>query len=312
MLNHYLFGTGNEIIWLHGGLGSKLTFRNIAKGVNGKNYLLEARNHGNSFCSKGMDHKTQALDILKFMDGHNIEKTSLVGHSMGGKTAMMLACLHPERINKLCVIDTAPISYIETMKDHILNLKKYLNFIKYENITGKTRKEIKDLIQLKFNNKISTKILSSNLKGYNGKFTWAVNPDYFIDEAEKLAGWEDPQGSFNGPTLVIAGEKSFHTIRYPLYPEGFDIKILYEKYFSDVRIEIVKNVGHYLHIEDPDTTKKLIIQFFNNNNIIPEYLVLFSIVTREVLSHRNLSRYLYLKDRIIKFINAELYYYRHR
>jgi esterase len=204
MLNYITTGTGNPVIWLHGLFGNCLTFSSMSKSIRAKNYLLESRNHGKSFHAKGMDYKTQALDLLNFMDGQKIPKASLIGHSMGGKTAMAFSCLYPERTEKLCVIDIAPIRYLEVQKQYYDNLKKLLEFIKHENISNKTRKEIKDSIMLRFNDVKIYNMISPILKGANKEFIWKIGIDNIIDSVEEISDWENFVGTFNSPTLVIA------------------------------------------------------------------------------------------------------------
>ena len=151
MLNYYTFGSGSTVIWLHGLLGNCLNLSSVARSVQGKNYMLDARNHGNSFHARGMDYITQANDVINLMNTLDVPKASIIGHSMGGKTAMTLALLQPERVEKLCIMDIAPIDYKESLKSYYIKIQKYLNFMKFENIQGKTRKEIEALCQTHFN-----------------------------------------------------------------------------------------------------------------------------------------------------------------
>ena len=72
---------------------------------------LDARNHGRSPHSDQFDYHAMAEDVAEYMMQHRLASASLLGHSMGGKTAALIALLHPELIAKLIVVDIAPRSY---------------------------------------------------------------------------------------------------------------------------------------------------------------------------------------------------------
>ena len=74
-------------------------------------HLLDLRNHGKSFHSEEMSHDAMASDILNYMNVHGLEKVNLLGHSLGGKAVMQFAITHPEKVEKLIVVDIAPKAY---------------------------------------------------------------------------------------------------------------------------------------------------------------------------------------------------------
>lgn len=74
--------------------------------------MVDLRNHGESDHHTSMTYKEMAEDVLRYADQKGIEKFSLLGHNIGAKTAMTLACLHPERVNGLISIDTSPKSFL--------------------------------------------------------------------------------------------------------------------------------------------------------------------------------------------------------
>lgn len=75
-------------------------------------YLVDLRNHGESDHHASMTYHEMAEDVLRFADSKGIEKMELLGHNIGAKTAMTLACLHPDRVSALISIDTAPKSFV--------------------------------------------------------------------------------------------------------------------------------------------------------------------------------------------------------
>lgn len=136
----------------------------MAKGCEGNHYLLDARNHGKSFHESGMSYRVLSKDLLDFMDKHKIEKASVVGHSMGGKTAMYASCIHPDRFEKICIIDVAPVAYGNLMTTYYAELRRYLEYMRVMSLDGKSRKELEAEFQREFNEPHITALLSSNMR----------------------------------------------------------------------------------------------------------------------------------------------------
>ena len=105
--------SGSTIIILHGLLGSLDNWQTIAKQLAEKHrvYIVDQRNHGRSPHTDEMNYEVLANDMIEFCAQQQIPKATIIGHSMGGKAAMLLALLHPELIEKLFVVDIAPTFY---------------------------------------------------------------------------------------------------------------------------------------------------------------------------------------------------------
>ena len=103
---------GPPLIILHGLLGSKRNWAGIAKTLSAHYhvYCLDLRNHGESPWADGMDYATMATDVHEFIKRHALTAATVIGHSMGGKTAMALSLLHGEALNALVVVDIAPVA----------------------------------------------------------------------------------------------------------------------------------------------------------------------------------------------------------
>ncbi|OMJ83851.1 hypothetical protein SteCoe_15153 [Stentor coeruleus] len=259
MLNHFSIGIGKEHIWLHGFLGSCLNLSPIARILGGKHYFLDARNHGHSFQEKGMDYKTQANDVLTFMNAHGIRKASFIGHGMGGKTAMALACLQPERVEKLCVLDSAPKCYKE-VEQYYGYERQYLSFIKNTDIKGKTRKEIESLCFAKFDNERIVHLITSNLKGNDTNFTWRAGVDNIDEGIDDIEGWDVAEGKYEGKMVAVVGGSSLYTAKSPLLGENEPVAGLYKNHFPNAEIEILENAKHFIHAEASSQTKAAILK----------------------------------------------------
>ena len=98
---------------LHGLLGSSRNWQTTGRDLAAHFHVLalDARNHGRSPHSEEMSFAAMADDVIAWMDARDLARADIVGHSMGGKTAMLLACRHPGRVARLVVVDVAPRNY---------------------------------------------------------------------------------------------------------------------------------------------------------------------------------------------------------
>ena len=114
-LFHRDFGGGEApaCVILHGMLGSSRNWQTVGRELCGarRAYALDLRNHGMSPHADSMAYAEMAGDVVAWMDAHGVGRAELVGHSMGGKVAMLLACRHPQRVGRLVVVDIAPRDY---------------------------------------------------------------------------------------------------------------------------------------------------------------------------------------------------------
>src|SRR6056297_2160607 len=113
-LFHRKYGeTGTPLIILHGLYGASDNWISIARELaeNFEVYIPDQRNHGDSPHDDRHDYECMRDDLKQFMDEQQIDKAILLGHSMGGKTAMYFATAYPDRVESLVVLDIAPVSY---------------------------------------------------------------------------------------------------------------------------------------------------------------------------------------------------------
>ena len=105
MLHHKVIGKGQPLIILHGLFGMLDNWMTLAKryGEFYEVHLIDQRNHGHSFHNEEHSYEAMAHDLKKYIESKELESVILLGHSMGGKTAMLAACLYPNLIEKLIV-----------------------------------------------------------------------------------------------------------------------------------------------------------------------------------------------------------------
>ncbi|HIA01200.1 MAG TPA: alpha/beta fold hydrolase, partial [Myxococcales bacterium] len=113
-LNARVVGQGEELIVLHGLLGSARNWHHITSkflAPHMRCHALDLRNHGTSPHSPNFDLAVMAADVIEYLDTHKIKKAHILGHSLGGKVAMQIALCAPERLQQLIVVDIAPKTY---------------------------------------------------------------------------------------------------------------------------------------------------------------------------------------------------------
>ncbi len=116
---------GTPLLVLHGLFGSARNWQTLARrfAETRRVYALDLRNHGGAPWADGMSYPQMADDVLRFLDDRGFARANVVGHSMGGKTAMTLALRHPDRVARLVVVDIAPVAYTHTHAPYVAAMK---------------------------------------------------------------------------------------------------------------------------------------------------------------------------------------------
>ncbi len=252
-LNYKTFGSGEPLIILHGLFGSLDNWQSLAKKYAKyfKVYIIDQRNHGKSQHSETFNYDLLAQDLLAFCKQHQILKTHLIGHSMGGKVVMKFAVQYSQFVNKLIVADIAPVRYKRGHDDIFLGLQSIdLSLLK-------SREEADKLLQ-KYIPEFSVRqfLLKGLTRNEERKFVWKYNLDALWKEYENIINDIHLDGLFNGPTLFLKGELSNYIL-----PEYYP-KI--KKYFPNSTISTIPNVGHWLHAERPKLFLSKTLEFLMN------------------------------------------------
>lgn len=212
---------------------------------------MDLRNHGESDHHASMTYKEMAEDVLRFADSKHLDKLELLGHNIGAKTAMTLACMHPDRVKCLISIDTAPKSFTGDRQQVKATVDSVM-MIKALNIEGKTRKTAMDVIQQAFKDPGIANFVASNLvydEASESKYVkWCVNLDAIIANIDNITGFdEDSLRPYEGPTLCLNGGLSVK----------HDEKV-YRRLFPNANLAIVEGAGHYVHTDRPKLTVEAI------------------------------------------------------
>ncbi|MFW5720975.1 MAG: alpha/beta fold hydrolase [Bacteroidota bacterium] len=260
------FGEGPPLIILHGLYGSSDNWVSIGRKLseNYKVYILDQRNHGKSPHTPQHNYKLLKEDLLEFMDKQSIDKAIILGHSMGGKTAMFFAVDYPERINSLIIVDISPKSYNDTNSIQLLSHSTIINSMyKVDLSKVKTREDIDKILSQTISSKRVRQFLLKNVnRTKDNRFAWSINLESISNELENIMdglnieSFKKGAGITGFPVLFIKGEKSD-------YIETSD-KTVIETIFPFAEIETIPDAGHWLHAEQPEIFLKTIQKFLTD------------------------------------------------
>ena len=207
LLKSKIIGNGSEaLIILHGFLGMSDNWNSYAKKINDKGFqihLLDQRNHGESFHSEEFNYEILSNDLKYYIDYHQIKNFSLIGHSLGGKTAMMFASTYPNTVKKLIVVDILPIYY----KNDYENILQSLKSLDFKSISS--RLDADKALSIFIQDQSFRSFLLKNLKRVSkDKLTFKIDLDIISDNLSEVEKALPRDLYFPGETLFIKGQKS--------------------------------------------------------------------------------------------------------
>jgi pimeloyl-ACP methyl ester carboxylesterase len=248
---------GTDFVVLHGLFGSGKNWRSFAGSLEDdfQVWTLDARNHGDSPHADSMSYQQMAEDVARFFVENELENVVLLGHSMGGKTAMQLALQFPDRIAALIVVDIAPVCY-----DHLHKQLKLIEAMQELHLAAEmSRSEIEKKLAVKIPEKRLLSFLMTNLNRQNGQFQWRIGLEQIAAGMPELLNYPELKSVFKGPVQFIGGENSAYL--------KFEYHALIRKYFPESRITMLDNCGHWLHVEQPAAFQKTVNEFLQDNNL---------------------------------------------
>ncbi len=251
MLN--VIETGSEtdrptLLIAHGLYGSARNWGVIAKRLSDERRVIavDMRNHGLSDWTDTHGYPDMAQDLAEVIS-HYGGPMDVLGHSMGGKTAMVLAATAPERVNRLIIADIAPVAYSHTQIQYIHAMRA----VDLDQVNRRSDAEAQLEAQGVDRSLQSFFTQSLDIPGKR----WRLNLDTLADEMPKILGFPKVDGSFDGPTLFLSGAASDYVT--PEYrPE---IKRL----FPSARFAKIPGAGHWLHAEKPREFEAVLRSFLN-------------------------------------------------
>lgn len=252
-LNYKSIGQGKPVIFLHGLFGMLDNWQSFGKRIADAGYwafLLDQRAHGKSNSGNEFNYKVLSEDLNNFLDANWIHECILIGHSMGGKTAMQFANDFPDYIEKLIVVDIAPKRYAGGHNE-IFNALLSINLKETT-----SRQEVFDHLKNKLSDQPESVIqfLLKNLKRKKeGGYEWKMNVKLLFENYNHILDNVQINHKIEVETLFIKGGKSN-------YIKKEDRDILSSK-FLNFKLLTIEDAGHWVHADQPDELFKSIVSF---------------------------------------------------
>lgn len=234
-------GAGPPLVILHGLFGSNRNWASLARqlGDSHRVFTLDLRNHGQSPWAETMTYREMAGDVAAFLVGHGLEGATVMGHSMGGKTAMLLALEEGDLVGRLIVVDIAPVAYGHS---HL----PYIEAMQAVDLSAAARRgEVDRALRDAVPDPGLRGFLLHNLASEAGRIRWRINLAALGDNMDELIGYpNDLEGlSYNGATLFLSGAGSDY-VQADYHPR---IGAL----FPAAEIDTIAGAGHWVHAEQP-------------------------------------------------------------
>jgi esterase len=254
-------GTGDPLIILHGLYGSSDNWYSIARELDNEHtiYLIDQRNHGNSPHHPEHNYPVLSHDLYEFMVNHHLDKSIIMGHSMGGKTALAFGLKYPEMVHKMIVVDISPLGYdkLSAGADH----EKIILALQFVEPALIVSREDADKKLQRFITSLSVRqFLLKNLKRTtDGKFRWGLNIQVLAENMPAIfAGViheniTDPRSIPQFPLLFIKGE-------YSGYITNRDEESI-RHFFPWAELVVISKTGHWVHAEQPKAFLKAVNDF---------------------------------------------------
>ena len=243
------FGGGGSppLVVLHGLMGSSRNWRvagaELARAGAGHVLAPDLRNHGKSPHADEMSFEAMVADVLAWLDARGLGRVTLLGHSMGGKVAMALACRHPARVGRLVVVDVAPREYFSEARRNEFAAMNELDLRALS-----SRAEAESRLGARVGDRAMLKFLAANLErregggAGEGGWGWTANVPAITAALAGLEANPLREGErFLGTALFVAGGKSDYV--------GDGDKAVILRHFPGARIEVIAGAGHNPHVE---------------------------------------------------------------
>ncbi|MEM9141792.1 MAG: alpha/beta fold hydrolase [Bacteroidota bacterium] len=249
-----IVGKGQPLLILHGFLGMGDNWKTLANhyAKNGfEAHLLDQRNHGRSFWSETFHYKALSEDLWEYVMHHGITDAHILGHSMGGKTAMQFACSHAPLTRSLIVADIAPKYY----PPHHKTILDALGKLDLDNIRSRSAAD-RELAQYLPEAGTRQFLLKNLYRREENQFALRCNLEVLRHKMPEIGGNIDRTDRFEGATLFLRGDRSTYI------SDGDEEAI--RTHFPVAILDTITNAGHWLHAENPLEFLKKSLEFLNS------------------------------------------------
>lgn len=244
-------GDGSKtLVILHGLMGSSDNWRTIQRVLASQSRVicLDFANHGHSPSAPLFTLDTLASDVFETLDNLGVKSFFLLGHSLGGKVAMLMAAERPERVNGLIVVDVTP----DAISPVFLFILRACQSLALEKAT--TRAELDTELARNVTQPESRAFLLKNVaRDEAGRFFWRVPLDHLIANYPAISGALELKHPYSGPLLMIAGGKS----PFRVMQQEATLRQL----FPQITFDVFPESGHLLHSEEPQRFVEVVTKF---------------------------------------------------
>jgi len=243
---------GSRVVLCHGLFGQGRNWTQVAKALAADHrvLLVDMPDHGRSAWTKQFDYLAAAEQVADLLAD---EPSALVGHSMGGKVAMIAALSRPEAVERLCVVDVAPVGYPDGSE-----FEGFVAAMRGLDLDALADRDDADAaLAPAVPDPTVRAFLLQNLRREGDAWRWQLNLDVLGDDLDTIRGWpEDAVAAFEpyaGPVLWVAGQRSDYV--------RDDHAATMERWFPRVRRVTVKDAGHWVHAEQPVVLVEVLRRF---------------------------------------------------
>jgi pimeloyl-ACP methyl ester carboxylesterase len=249
------------VVFCHGLFGQGRNWTQFAKALSTEEpvhrvLLVDMPNHGRSEWTESVDYTDAADRVAEVLAGEG--PVALVGHSMGGKIAMLVALRHPELVERLCVVDVAPVAYAPSD-----DFARYIDAMLAIDLGAlSSRQEAEAALVDAVPDPTVRGFLLQNLRRDGDDWRWQPNLALLREQLARIGDWpaaelEGPNGvaPYDGPVLWVAGGDS-------RYVADEHVAAM-DRLFPRNRRVTVKNAGHWVHSEQPAVFGEILRRFID-------------------------------------------------
>lgn len=251
LLHSNILGEGKPFIILHGFLGMGDNWKTLGKEFSENGYqvhLVDQRNHGKSFHDDEFNYDVLAKDLKHYCESYGLDNIVLLGHSMGGKTAMLFASKYPEMVSKLIVADISPRFY-PVHHDKILEGLGALDFNEI-----KTRGQADKALSKYINDFGIRQFLLKNIDRIDkDHLGLKLNLEVLTRDVAEVGEALPIHAKFDGDTLFLRGDRSEYI--------GTQDENIIKNHFPKAKIVTIARAGHWLHAENPNDFYNAVMSF---------------------------------------------------
>ncbi|MDG1226752.1 MAG: alpha/beta fold hydrolase [Polaribacter sp.] len=240
ILHSTIKGSGKPLLILHGYFGMSDNWKTLGNQFSEEYqvHLIDQRNHGRSFHADEFNYEVLVEDLRSYIEHYQLEKVDIIGHSMGGKTAMLFAVTYPELLEKLIVVDISPRMY-QPHHNAILAGLNSIDFSVHNTrslVDGKLSELIPEIGVRQF-------LLKNVYWREKGQLDYRFNLESLAENNREIGDALPSFTVFGNETLFLKGSNSDYITQK-------EVPII-EAHFPNSKIVEIKNSGHWLHAENP-------------------------------------------------------------